>query len=529
MFGFGLSEGWALQPRRGSERRYVALPAYASIAAFGDSITAGTGVSTAANRWANRIGTSLGATVLNAGVSGTVLQNSADSGGSPRSGNGRDRFVAALTSANLKEAVFIAYGFNDARYVGAPATFNGSNYASDYREVLNGLLTLGYAREDVYVLAPYYITDSGLNTYGADPNFAGQTRGGFEAFVAAAETVAGEFGVRFCNLYRELNTPEFIGNVDGNDHIHPTDAGHGLIATVVQSRTVEPNGRAAPTSVTANRNGSDIDAGCAAVSGATGYEFVPVGGYADRPSETSAGPSVSFTGLPSGRYRIKARATFGDGSKSPWTFAAADVLLSGSGPFLQDSFTDTVGAGLSTHTPETGGAWAGQSGVSSNGQAISSAGRLRNSSANGMYQNAGAPPFADYYAEADLVHLSAVANHSAGIAVRMQSGAHTAYWARFLQGTGWQLYKTVAGTSTQLGATQASPAFAPGQTKRLRLEVSGTVDPVLTLKIDGTTVLTMADNSGTRISAAGKAGTRCVGSVSDTTGIHLDNFEAGPL
>ena len=33
----------------------------------------------------------------------------------------------------------IAYGFNDARYIAAPSTFNVAEYANDLREVLNGL------------------------------------------------------------------------------------------------------------------------------------------------------------------------------------------------------------------------------------------------------------------------------------------------------------------------------------------------------------------------------------------------------
>jgi lysophospholipase L1-like esterase len=491
-------------------------------------------VATAANRWLNRIGTIVGATVLNAGIAGTVLQNSADASGSSRTDNGRNRFASAVAGANLKEAVFIAYGFNDARYIGAPATFNASNYANDYREVLNGLRTLGYAREDIYVLAPYFITNTGLSTFGSDPNFSGQTRTGFEAFVTAAETVAREFGVRFCNLYAELNTPAFIANVDGNDHIHPTDSGHAFIATAIQSRTVELNARSAPASVTPTPGPNKIDVTCEAVSGASGYEFILVSGYVDGTTLAEPLPSTSFASLTVGApYRIKVRATFGDGSKSPWTFAPADVSATGTaGIFAQDTFTDAAGASLVAHTPETGGPWVAQPGVTTNEGRITGAGRLRPNQASCMFQVSASPGSADHYAEADVVFLSEVSGTGGGVAVRMSEAAHTAYFGRWAQGgSGWQIYKTIAGTSTLLNSTTSAALNASNPIRRIRLEVTGAVDPVLTLKVDGAVVLTVTDNSGTRITAAGKVGVRCnrTTALTDTSGAHLDNFAAGTL
>lgn len=203
----------------------------ASVVGLGDSITVGQQASDAAHQWINLVSAALSAgTPLNQGIQGTVLQNSNDSGGAPRTNNGRDRYVSALLGTNKKEMAFVAYGFNDARYTGAPSTLNVANYTVDLREVVKGLLGGGYGPDRICIVSPYWISDTGLNTGSA--GFTGQTRALFEQFVAAAASVAAEFGVYYADAYAAMrdNGGE---SLIYTDFIHPIDAGHAVIAAAV--------------------------------------------------------------------------------------------------------------------------------------------------------------------------------------------------------------------------------------------------------------------------------------------------------
>lgn len=579
------------------------MPSYASIVTFGDSITVGVNASNNATKsWAALLAGAIGAALLNKGVSGTVLQNSADSGGGARASNGRDRFQADVLGANRKAAVFIAYGFNDARYTAALATFNVAQYQNDYREVLNGLILGGYARGDIYVGSPYSISDSGLAT--GSTGFAGQSRAGFEAYVAAAASVAAEFGTNYCDLYAATNTAAFKAETDSNDHIHPLDAGHAAIALAWRTQTRAANTGAAPASVMANVSGSTVTVTAAAVAGATAYEYALVANPLDYATSTNG----SFTAVANGSYYARARAVFADGSRGPWAFSAAAVgvvvttlhalslsptiatsgtvwsatisgatsgsivaatasdgttlTVSGStvsgtfaaagsptvtlsealanagntprtstttvsvgaaaGPaaFLQDGFSDAAGTDLAAHAPTTGGSWVAASSVTGNtSPKISASGRLYNQGTASVYRATTPSPAADYYVEAVIDFVANVSGETIGVAARMSASDQTLYFARWSQtAAGWQLFKTVAGTATQLGATSAD-AFASGS-RTLRLTVSGTT---IGLSVGGTTLVSVTDTS---IAAAGYAGIRSTGTQTSTTGRQMTNLTA---
>lgn len=225
----------SLVSRLNGSRTFSFPSAVDSVVVFGNSIAAGQNASVAANRWINLVATALGAgTPLNQGIAGTVLQNSADSGGSARSNNGRDRYVTALLGTNKRDMVFIAYGFNDARYTGAPSTFNVANYENDLREVVAGLINGGYAQSEICILSPYYITDTGLATGSA--GFTGQTRSGFEEFVTASASVAEDYGVYYVDIYAYM-LANGAGTLIDTDNIHPNDTGHAVIKDGVLTAT----------------------------------------------------------------------------------------------------------------------------------------------------------------------------------------------------------------------------------------------------------------------------------------------------
>lgn len=406
----------------------------ASINAFGDSFTDGAGASDSAHMWRNIFGTALGATVTNSAAGGTVLQNSIFSGGNPQAGNGRDRYVSAMLGANLKEMATILYGFNDARYTAAPSTITAANYQTDAREIINGLVAGGYARNRIVFGGLPWITDTGLVT--GTGGFSGQTRAGFEAYQDVARAVALETGVYWVDMYNymRLNGGDAL---IGPDFIHPNDAGHAVIARGMLS--------------------------------------------------------------------------------------AQKFGISGSKTFLDDTFTDVDNTLIINHNPDTGLAYYTQPAFSASPHDSVIGNRLVGTSASGVYFNNQAARYgADYYVEAKLDFLSTVIGENVGITARAAPDAQTFYCARWGQSTGsFGLFKSVAGTLTQLGSNSVA-TFTSGS-KVMRLTCQGST---ISLSVDGATVVSVTD---TAITSQGFAGVRNLALQTGSTGIQIDRLTAANL
>lgn len=511
--GLGLSLG--LCPSKGV---VLPLPNFASLAGFGDSIMAGQVASTAANQHINIFASARGAGApLNKGIPGTVLQNSADAGGSARASNGRDRFAADLLGANKCAGVVLAYGFNDARYTGAPGTFNVTQYGVDYREILNGLLAGGYARTDIFIYAPYYITDTGLAT--GSTGFTGQTRVGFEAFVSAARAVATEYGTYFYDAYAYMRDH---GYAPSGDNIHPDDTGHAIIAAGAELSTIL-NNKAAPGIAASSGSLNTISLTITPPSSGTvtnyTVEYGVDGAYTFPNTMDTGSLTPSWTGVSVGLYRARVRANFSDGSFSPWVFSG-NVGVAGAGTFVFDTFSAASGAVLTSRTGEIGASWSLQTGSApATPSLIDAAQAVYATAATSIYQASGVPDTANYYVEADLVFRSTLAGDGVAVAGRMAAAANTFYWAGWSQSSGgWRLFKTVAGTNTQLGST-SSDTFSSG-TKKVRLTMNGST---ISMSVNGVEVVSVTD---TAITAAGRAGIRQTFAQGLTTGIHIDNFNA---
>ncbi len=206
-----------------------------SLATFGDSITEGMSASTPENRWSNRLAGLIGISVLyNRGIAGTTMQQSAMADGKPKPNSGRERFERDLLGEERADTIAILYGFNDARYIGAPQTFNHGNFVRDFREVLEGLFAAGFAAEAICLGSPPHIPDAGFGV--GTPGFAGQSRIEFQAYVETVKSLAREAGT----FYAPVN--ERMGEEGGDalisdDHVHPNDAGHAVIATIFAEAT----------------------------------------------------------------------------------------------------------------------------------------------------------------------------------------------------------------------------------------------------------------------------------------------------
>lgn len=223
-----LGEKW------GTPYTATSYPSPASIVVFGDSITAGQGASAAKYNWASKLSTTLGASLLNKGASGTVLQNSNFSGGSPGASNGRDRYAVDLTGANKRETVFVLYGFNDLRYTGAPATMNLSNFINDYHEIMTGLLAAGYDANHIVLGSPPYLDTTGYAT--GSTGFTGSNATIHQSYVTAVHDIAVTYGTYYTDVYAAMAANGGATLISG-DYIHPNDSGHDVIYRAFLSAT----------------------------------------------------------------------------------------------------------------------------------------------------------------------------------------------------------------------------------------------------------------------------------------------------
>lgn len=189
--------------------------------------------------------------------------------------------------------------------------------------------------------------------------------------------------------------------------------------------------------------------------------------------------------------------------------------------FASDLFTGVDGTELTAYNAS----WTRHTSYTVNSQLVSN--RVRKSDvAPSAYYHSGAPASADYRVSVDIIPKEANAGMGSLAAVgRVDTAANTMYMAQYIGDTtdGWQIFKLVAGTFTQLGST-AAQALTADTTYNLKLEMIGSAVK-LYKEGSATALITVTD---TAITAAGKAGFRFRGvdTPSATTGIHLDNFSA---
>lgn len=190
--------------------------------------------------------------------------------------------------------------------------------------------------------------------------------------------------------------------------------------------------------------------------------------------------------------------------------------------FASDTFTDTAGTGLNTHDAN----WTLHTSYSTGGCVITDANRVRRSTSNNtLFWHAGTPASADYEVSGDLFAKETDGGaSSAGVVGRVDTAANTCYHWRYGGGTtdGWQLFKFVGGTATQLGSTSSqSLTDETAYAHKLRM-VGTTIEGYK--QGSGSPTVSVTDSA---ISAAGKAGMRWVGTGElNTTGLHIDNFSA---
>ncbi|HEX7639825.1 MAG TPA: GDSL-type esterase/lipase family protein [Burkholderiaceae bacterium] len=349
-----------------------------TMSAFGDSITFGQNASVTANRWTSLTATALGMTELNQGVSGTIVQNSPYDGtaGSPQVGNGRSRFVSALLGANTRMRVYFAYGFNDVRLVGGTGPSGAGTgctralMISDYKACLNGMIAQGVRPGDIVCVAPYWLSDAGLNSgttgYNMLTNWGSLSaaRSALQQAVADVLAIATEYGCLYVDGYAALASVGAAGV--GADNIHPNDTGYAAIASYAEAPSVV-NTKPAPTGVTAAKTGagqmtvswtppSIAGLGVTITNYSVEYgrksDTVAATAFVMGNTATTTGTSQAFTGLSDYWYVARVRANYSDSTSSPWAWftagAAIDSRTTDTTLFSYDFSTATVGSNVET-------------------------------------------------------------------------------------------------------------------------------------------------------------------------------------
>jgi len=196
-----------------------------------------------------------------------------------------------------------------------------------------------------------------------------------------------------------------------------------------------------------------------------------------------------------------------------------------------DSF-GTPGVTLQSRPGEIAAAWAKHA-TSNSDAVITAAGRVRKGaagSARALYYSSATPASADYTVEADVYFASNLTDDIAGVVGRLDPANTngTYYLARYEQGNQkWNLFKVVNGAFTYLGQSPTQ-ALTAGTTYRLALDLTGSTIRVL---VNGSQVVSVVDAG---ITAAGRGGiamgyhATASTSVTDITGLHLDNFQITP-
>jgi hypothetical protein len=193
-----------------------------------------------------------------------------------------------------------------------------------------------------------------------------------------------------------------------------------------------------------------------------------------------------------------------------------------------DSMTGTSGATLQSRAGEIAASWT-KVAVSDADAVLTPAGRVRKAgdTTGAIYYPSGTPASPDYTVEADVYVASNLANDMVGVLGRSDPTLLDGYYTRYEQPTQrWVLYKVVNGTLTSLGQS-ATQALVPLSTYRLALDLAGTRIRVL---VDGVQVVSVTD---TAITATGRAGIAmgfgpATTNVTNTAGLHLDNFRVSP-
>lgn len=178
---------------------------------------------------------------------------------------------------------------------------------------------------------------------------------------------------------------------------------------------------------------------------------------------------------------------------------------------LLDSFADTDGTAVTSHTPDAGGSWTKHSSFSSGACDVRTNRARPGTSESVFYYSAAVSRASGITIGAIIRRVSASTSGMYGGVCAVDTSAKTLYEID-MQTTGIYLGKYVAGTYSALGSYSFSPAADTSYVIEVTID-SGTVK----VKVDGTQRISVSDSSvtPTRIGVYG-------GSNTTSAGFHID-------
>ena len=198
--------------------------------------------------------------------------------------------------------------------------------------------------------------------------------------------------------------------------------------------------------------------------------------------------------------------------------------------YVNDTFTGTAGGLLTAHTSDSGHSWAFGTGFSANAPVISSTGgRIRGASAYGRVLFASGVAAADgEYTEAVVQTLTTAIGFGIFARGHVNLGGVCRGYMAYYSTTGgvWKILRLENVTTfTQVGSNATHALSVASHT--IRLTVTGTGASVaIELTVDGSTVISTTDTTGSRITTFGSPGVYFDTTTSDSAGTHIDSLIA---
>lgn len=182
-----------------------------------------------------------------------------------------------------------------------------------------------------------------------------------------------------------------------------------------------------------------------------------------------------------------------------------------------DNFTDTNNTSIISHTGDKNAVWTPQTTTVT--QALIINNRLSGRASSNVYRTTYVMPTPNYSVYAKFDFIGDSASVGCGIIGRATvDGQNTFYALRYDKTAGnWLLFKSINGTTTNLGTYVET--FNSGSRDVVLYMNGSNIQGI----IDGVVRINVTD---TGITGAGHAGIRATTVTTDTTGIHIDKFEA---
>ena len=311
-----------------------------------------------------------------------------------------------------------------------------------------------------------------------------------------------------------------VSALDAAGNESAQSANSNTVTPTATADTTAPTVPGTPTATAGVTSASVAFTGSTDDTAVTGYRvYSSADGYTAI-AATGATSPINVTGLAAGTaVTFKVSAYDAAGNASAQSAASNSVTpTAGGAAFLTDTFTDTAGADLTTHTADSGATWSKASGATGS-FVFTAANKVRTpAAASAVYLASVTPPSADYKVEADLTPVTITASHNVGVALRL-SGSGSGYCVRYIGASAaWRLDRLSSGSGTALATVPVT--LVAGQTYRVRVTASGST---ITAHVDGVQIASVTDGTHT---AAGLAGMLGNGAATDTVGWHVDNLEA---